>query len=208
MRLRHISDCRKEILKLDESCISNPKSEISDWTAVQLEISDFGFEMQDSSNFKISFLQSDICRRRIFHPITSVPHAAVDQHKELPERLVLLLQYTDFLVVAPGEWPDLSSLQPHENIGFGQRHTERGAINNDLLWLNPGCPRNAHLGGLARFQVMVESTHDLLPPLLPDIDGQNIAGAIQLPRFETIQKMRDRHVSRVEFPQRPDQCFV
>ena len=52
----------EEILKLDESCISNPKSEISNWTvtnpearAVQSEISDFGFEMQDSSNFKISF---------------------------------------------------------------------------------------------------------------------------------------------------------
>src|SRR2546425_11733845 len=119
------------------------------------------------------YLQSYICRRRIFHPITSVPNAAVDQHEELPERLVLLLQYTDFLAVAPGEWPDLSSLQPHENIGFGQRHTKRGAINNNLLWLNPGCPRNAHLGGHARFDVMVESTHDLLPPLLPDIDGQN-----------------------------------
>jgi hypothetical protein len=41
-------------------CISNPKSEILDWTAlraasaVQFEISDFGFEMQDSSNFKFS----------------------------------------------------------------------------------------------------------------------------------------------------------
>jgi hypothetical protein len=46
-----------EILKLDESCISNPKSEISDCTAhqtVQSRILDFGFEMQDSSNFKIS----------------------------------------------------------------------------------------------------------------------------------------------------------
>jgi hypothetical protein len=38
-------------LKLDESCISNPRSEISNWT-VQFEISAFGFEMQDSSNFK------------------------------------------------------------------------------------------------------------------------------------------------------------
>ena len=47
---------------MDESCISKPKSEISDWTAetqetslrqkVQFAISDFGFEMQDSSNFK------------------------------------------------------------------------------------------------------------------------------------------------------------
>ena len=54
---------QKEILKLDESCISDPKSEISNWTgnqlgtppAVQSEISDFGSEMQDSSNFKISF---------------------------------------------------------------------------------------------------------------------------------------------------------
>ena len=49
-------------LKLDESCISDPKSEISDWTGpdqadaqgVQFAISDFGSEMQDSSNFEIS----------------------------------------------------------------------------------------------------------------------------------------------------------
>src|SRR6185369_3625718 len=40
-------------LKLDESCISNPKAEISNWT-VQFRISDLGFEMQDSSNFKFS----------------------------------------------------------------------------------------------------------------------------------------------------------
>ena len=40
------------ILKLDESCTSNPKAEILDWT-VQFAISDFGFEMQDSSNFQI-----------------------------------------------------------------------------------------------------------------------------------------------------------
>jgi len=43
--------------KLDDSCISNPKSESLDWTPtllyVQSEISDFGFEMQESSNFKI-----------------------------------------------------------------------------------------------------------------------------------------------------------
>jgi hypothetical protein len=43
-------------LKLDESCIADPKSEISNWTqprnlAVQSAISDFGFEMQYSSNF-------------------------------------------------------------------------------------------------------------------------------------------------------------
>jgi hypothetical protein len=51
----------QEILKLDESCISNPKSEMSDWTVgapgrreVQFKISDFGFELQDWSNFKIS----------------------------------------------------------------------------------------------------------------------------------------------------------
>jgi hypothetical protein len=43
-----------EILKLDESCTSNPKSEISNRT-VQFDISDFGFEVQDSSNFKILF---------------------------------------------------------------------------------------------------------------------------------------------------------
>ena len=41
----------------DESCISNNlKSEISNWTShltVQFKISDLGFEMQDSSDFKI-----------------------------------------------------------------------------------------------------------------------------------------------------------
>jgi hypothetical protein len=64
-------------LKLDESCISNPKSEIRNWTddsprtrrvqldcpslncLVQCQISDFGFEMQDSSNFKI-FISSPV----------------------------------------------------------------------------------------------------------------------------------------------------
>jgi hypothetical protein len=54
------SETAEEILKSDESCISNPKSEISDWTLsellfepVRFKISDFGFEMQDSSDFKI-----------------------------------------------------------------------------------------------------------------------------------------------------------
>jgi hypothetical protein len=48
-----------KILKLDEPCSSNPKSEISNWTAaresapVQFEISDFGFELQGLSDFKI-----------------------------------------------------------------------------------------------------------------------------------------------------------
>src|SRR5262245_40934303 len=50
---------RDQISKLDESCISNPKPEIADWTrtskTVQSEVSDFGFEMQNSSNFKIVF---------------------------------------------------------------------------------------------------------------------------------------------------------
>ena len=54
-----------EILKLDESCISNSKLEIlrmdslacGVW-AVHSEISSFEFEMQDSSNFKISALPS------------------------------------------------------------------------------------------------------------------------------------------------------
>ena len=47
-----------EISKLDKSCISNPKFEIANWThgcgmvAVQSQISDFGFEMQDSSDFE------------------------------------------------------------------------------------------------------------------------------------------------------------
>jgi hypothetical protein len=54
---------RQGKLKLDESCISNPKSEISNWTeghaeAVQFDISDFGFEMQDSSNFNFPAFES------------------------------------------------------------------------------------------------------------------------------------------------------
>jgi hypothetical protein len=42
------------ISKSDEPCISNPKSEIVDWT-VQSSTLDFGFAMQDSSNFEIPF---------------------------------------------------------------------------------------------------------------------------------------------------------
>src|SRR5262249_2582808 len=44
----------KDILKSGEPCISDPKylkTEISDW--VQFTISDFGFEMQDLSDFKM-----------------------------------------------------------------------------------------------------------------------------------------------------------
>src|SRR5205814_362662 len=49
------------IVKLDQSRISNPKSEVLNWTgtlrdSVQFAISDFGFEILDSSNFKISLL--------------------------------------------------------------------------------------------------------------------------------------------------------
>jgi hypothetical protein len=44
-------------LKLDESCISNPKSEMGNWTVGCGPILYFGFriEMQDSSNFKFSY---------------------------------------------------------------------------------------------------------------------------------------------------------
>ena len=42
---------------MDESCISNPKYQIElpalRGSPVQLEVSDFGFEMQDSSNFEM-----------------------------------------------------------------------------------------------------------------------------------------------------------
>src|SRR5262249_16612948 len=46
------------ISKLDESCTSNPRSEIANCTKawcmpVQFEILDFGFEVQDSSNFTL-----------------------------------------------------------------------------------------------------------------------------------------------------------
>ena len=50
---------KKKNLKLDNSCTSNSKSEIADWTGrsatgVQFRISDFEFEVQELSNFKIS----------------------------------------------------------------------------------------------------------------------------------------------------------
>ena len=54
----------------DESCISNNlKSEIPNWTShltVQFEISDLGFEMQDSSDFKISLAALIIFNDGIF----------------------------------------------------------------------------------------------------------------------------------------------
>ena len=46
--------------KSDKSCTSNPKSENANWTGdvaegtVQSEVSDFGFEVQDSFNFRFS----------------------------------------------------------------------------------------------------------------------------------------------------------
>jgi hypothetical protein len=48
-------------VKSDESCISNPKSEIADWTVwaeSNLRFLNFGFEMQDSSDLKFSRLVS------------------------------------------------------------------------------------------------------------------------------------------------------
>ena len=67
-------------MKLDESCISNSKLEISDWThyradwAVQFEISSFEFEMQDSSNSKFPFpaLVTQLCYSLIWEGICSV----------------------------------------------------------------------------------------------------------------------------------------
>jgi hypothetical protein len=47
------------ISKSNKSCISNPKSEISNWT-VHSDISDFGFEMQGSFTFKISVPELDL----------------------------------------------------------------------------------------------------------------------------------------------------
>ena len=45
-------------MKSDDSCTSNPKSEMADWTerrsSVQFEFSVFGFEVQESSDFTIS----------------------------------------------------------------------------------------------------------------------------------------------------------
>ena len=52
----------EDISKLDDSCISNPKSDISNWTrphTVQFAISDFGFETQESFNFEISLRLSE-----------------------------------------------------------------------------------------------------------------------------------------------------
>ena len=51
----------REILKSDESCNSNPKSEIANWTVwaqSNLRFLNFGFEMQDPSDLKFSRLVS------------------------------------------------------------------------------------------------------------------------------------------------------
>jgi len=53
-------------LKLDNSCTSNSKLEICNWTpqlAGPIAISDFEFEVQELSNFQISF-RSDIRKRQ------------------------------------------------------------------------------------------------------------------------------------------------
>src|SRR5437879_12682399 len=47
-----------EILKSDKSPSQIRNFEISNWTPVQFAISDFGFEMQESSDFKILPLAS------------------------------------------------------------------------------------------------------------------------------------------------------
>ena len=52
---------KRENSKLDESCTSNPKSETSNWDGNWLNhspICDFGFEVQDSSNFEIPSFHS------------------------------------------------------------------------------------------------------------------------------------------------------
>src|SRR5262245_56673371 len=56
--------------KLDESCISEPKTEISNWT-VQFEISVFGFQMQDLSNFH--FFHSHNCPHDSYRPPLTAP---------------------------------------------------------------------------------------------------------------------------------------
>ena len=69
-------------LKLDESCISNPKSEIANWThelqdvSVQFQISDFGFEMQDSSNFKFPLALCFLCSFPFFYDRTPATNTA------------------------------------------------------------------------------------------------------------------------------------
>jgi hypothetical protein len=60
---------------LDESCTSNSKFEIGRWgtvrCTVQSAISDFEFEMQDSSNFKFLFASDFIAA----DPFTTLPEA-------------------------------------------------------------------------------------------------------------------------------------
>ncbi len=48
-----LSNLARGNCEIEQKPISNPKSEISDWTDVQLQISDLGFKMQDSADFKI-----------------------------------------------------------------------------------------------------------------------------------------------------------
>jgi len=57
---RRIHHAGKEDFDIGRSCTSNPKSEIADRgpkhvTRVRFEFSDFGFDVQESSNFKVRF---------------------------------------------------------------------------------------------------------------------------------------------------------
>src|SRR5262245_36251544 len=85
---------RGEFSKLDESRISNPKSDVSNWTPcglrspVQSEISAFGFEILNSSNFEILYGRA--------------APASDDSLAGAGSSLAYLLQVLQFFTDAPG----------------------------------------------------------------------------------------------------------
>jgi len=86
-------------LKLDESCTSNSKSEIEDWTArsaavsVQFQISNFEFEVQDSSNFKslsVRLHQYIECLLQGEYARFATSASLLTVHKSRPHNYILL----------------------------------------------------------------------------------------------------------------------
>src|SRR5437867_13175413 len=78
---------KKEISKSDDSCISNPEIPKSQIGPVQFKVSNFEFEMQDSSDFKLSFYvrSAILIAIAVLAAITPLPLAAQNRGATRPK---------------------------------------------------------------------------------------------------------------------------
>ena len=126
------------ILKLDESCISNPKSENSNWTGVAVSIKTARL-IQSNLRFRISDLR---CRTR---PIS-----------KFPERSAFLVKYVGALLQG-GESPPIqkfSQMSKLQTTGFDRGYTLsplRGCILPRTGLGASAIDRVCHAGNPARF---------------------------------------------------------